>query len=97
MSKERMIEIINECTAAGTKAIITYTSDYIYTLRSTDLENWKEAVFEFPGSLTEKDLPASKACALLIEEITQGLPGYVENLPVNKDPSDIAKIKGLLG
>jgi len=96
MSKERMLEIINECTAVGTKAIITYTNDYIYSLRSIDLENWKEAVFEFPGTLTEKDLPASKACALLIEELTQGLPGYVENLPVNKDPSDIEKIKGLL-
>ena len=98
MSKERMLEIIGECENPGNKSIVVYTKDYIYSLRSVggDLETWKEAVFEFPGTLTEKDMPASKALALLIEELTQGLPGYFEEIPVNKSPGDFDKIKGML-
>ena len=93
-----MLEIINECESPGNKAIVIYTNDYIYSLRAIggDLETWKEAVFEFPDSLSEKDLPASKALALLIEELTQGLPGYFEELPVNKTPGDYEKIKAKL-
>ncbi len=69
-----------------------YTKDYIYCLVSKDASNWKEAVFEFPGSFSIKDIPADKALLLLLEELTKGLPGYYKDLPVIKDPGDVARV-----
>ena len=96
MSKEDMIKVIDETTEPGKSSVIIYTKDYIYCLVSKEPGTWKEAVFEFPGSFSVKDIPSDKALLLLIEELTKGLPGYFENIPIVKDPGEINKIKDMI-
>ncbi len=87
-----MIEILESATKPGVPAIVISTKDYIYCLVANDAEltSWKEASMTFPdGSLEEKDISAGKALMLLIEELTKGLPGYVDNLPIAKNEVEI--------
>ncbi|MFX1297044.1 MAG: hypothetical protein ACFFD2_19605 [Promethearchaeota archaeon] len=92
MSKEKMIEILQNATKPGVPSVVINTKDYIYCLVANDAEltSWKEASMTFPDcSLEEKDLPAGKALMLLIEELTKGLPGYVTDLPIAKNEGEI--------
>ena len=94
MSKEKMVEILTSATKPGIPAIVINTKDYIYCLiaNDTELSSWKEASMTFPdGSLEEKDIPAGKALMLLIEELTKGLPGFVDNLPIAKNEGEIGQ------
>ena len=91
-----MIKIIDESTEPGKSSVIIYTKDYIYCLVSQTAGTWKEAVFEFPSSFSVKEHPADTALLLLIEELTKGLPGYFENIPIVKDPGEINKIKDMI-
>ena len=90
-----MKSIIDKTQEPGTSSVIIYTKDYIYCLISQG-DVWKEAVFEFPDSFSTKEIPADKALLLLIEELTKGLPGYFEKIPVVKDPGEIIKIKEMI-
>ncbi len=93
MSKEKMVEILESATKPGVPAIVINTKDYIYCLvaSDTELSSWKEASMTFPDcSLEEKDIPAGKALMFLIEELTKGLPGYVDNLPIAKNEGEVA-------
>ncbi|MHC1590691.1 MAG: hypothetical protein ACXQS8_01255 [Candidatus Helarchaeales archaeon] len=97
MSKDEMCEILDKTLEPGRRSVIIYTKDYVYCLfSSADLETWTEAVFEFPDSFSKKDLKASIALANLIEELTQGLPGYYADLPVVKDPGEVNKVKEMI-
>ena len=90
-----MKAIIDKTLEPGVTSVIIYTKDYIYCLVSQG-DAWKEAVFEFPGSFSTKDIPADKALLLLIEELTKGLPGYFEQIPIVKDPGEVNKIKEMI-
>ncbi|MHA1276041.1 MAG: hypothetical protein ACTSQI_22050 [Candidatus Helarchaeota archaeon] len=93
MSKEKMIEILESAMKPGVPSIVINTKDYIYCLVASDSEltSWKEASMTFPDcSLEEKDISAGKALMFLIEELTKGLPGYVDNLPIAKNEGEIA-------
>ena len=97
MSKDEMCAILDSTLEPGRHSVIIYTKDYVYCLvSSTDLEEWTEAVFEFPDTFTKKQKKASIALANLIEELTQGLPGYFEDIPIVKDPGEVNKVKGMI-
>ena len=89
-----MIEILTNATKPGVPSVVINTKDYIYCLIANDAEltSWKEASITFPDvSLEEKDIPAGKALMLLIEELTKGLPGYVDDLPIAKNEGEIGQ------
>ena len=95
MSKEKMIEILENATKPGLPSIVINTPDYIYCLIANDEEmtTWKEASLTLPDySLEEKDIPAGKALMLLIEELTRSLPTYDSALPIAKNEGEIGEI-----
>ena len=97
MSKDEMCAILDKTLEPGHRSVIIYTKDYVYCLLSSeDLESWTEAVFEFPNTFTKKEVKASIGLANLIEELTSGLPGYFEALPVVKDPGEVNKVKSMI-
>ncbi|MHA1263762.1 MAG: hypothetical protein ACTSRS_00860 [Candidatus Helarchaeota archaeon] len=92
MSKEEIIAILQEATKPGVPAVVINTKDYIYCLMASnaELSSWKEASITFPdGTVEIKEIPAGKALMLLIEELTKGLPGYVDDLPIAKNENEI--------
>ena len=92
-----MCAILDDTLKPGVRSAVIYTKDYVYCLVSSEnLEEWTEAVFEFPGTFTKKTKKASIALANLIEELTQGLPGYFAELPIVKDPGEINKVKKMI-
>jgi hypothetical protein len=92
-----MCAVLDKTLEPGSRSLIIYTKDYVYCLISSeDLETWTEAVFEFPDTFTKKERKASIALANLIEELTQGLPGYFADLPVVKDPGEVNKVKDMV-
>ena len=92
-----MCAVLDDSLKPGVRSVIIYTKDYVYCLVSSeDLEQWTEAVFEFPDSFTKKTKKASIALANLIEELTTGLPGYFAELPIVKDPGEVEKVKKMV-
>ncbi|MHA1262966.1 MAG: hypothetical protein ACTSSA_12890 [Candidatus Freyarchaeota archaeon] len=91
---EKMLKII-ENAWSNTPSIIISTSDYVYCLYPTDnsKETWVEASFTFQdASLEERALSPKEALMYLLEEVTHGLPGYVD-LPIALELSDLEKVK----
>ncbi|MHA1210086.1 MAG: hypothetical protein ACTSRF_12805 [Candidatus Freyarchaeota archaeon] len=91
---EKMLKII-ENAWSNTPSIIISTSDYVYCLYPTDnsKETWVEASFTFQdASLEERTLSPKEALMYLLEEVTHGLPGYVD-LPIALELSDLEKVK----
>nr|MDO8078127.1 hypothetical protein [Candidatus Freyarchaeota archaeon] len=91
---EKMLKII-ENAWSNTPSIIISTSDYVYCLYPTDnsKETWVEASFTLQdASLEERTLSPKEALMYLLEEITHGLPGYVD-LPIALELSDLEKVK----
>ncbi len=84
-----------------TPSFICCNSDYIYCLFPTDdtHETWVEASITFPdGSLDKKEIPPTKAIALLIEEL-KVLPDYgADSIVTSKAKFDeaVAKLASLL-
>ncbi len=75
----------------NTPSFICSNDDYIYCLYPVDdsKEKWHEASLTFPdGSLDQKDIDASQAIALLIEEL-KVLPTYgADSIVTSKDKLD---------
>ncbi|MEX2707130.1 MAG: hypothetical protein Q6352_018020 [Candidatus Freyrarchaeum guaymaensis] len=91
---EKMLKIIDNAWS-NTPSIIISTSDYVYCLYPTDnsKETWVEASFTLQdASLEERTLSPKEALMYLLEEITHGLPGYVD-LPIALELSDLEKVK----
>lgn len=91
---EKMLKII-ENAWSNTPSIIISTSDYVYCLYPTDnsKETWVEASFTLQdASLEERTLSPKEALMYLLEEVTHGLPGYVD-LPIALELSDLEKVK----
>ncbi|MHA1580120.1 MAG: hypothetical protein ACTSUQ_10900 [Candidatus Freyarchaeota archaeon] len=91
---EKMLKIIDNAWS-NTPSIIISTSDYVYCLYPTDnsKETWMEASFTLQdASLEERTLSPKEALMYLLEEITHGLPGYVD-LPIALELSDLEKVK----
>jgi len=101
MSKaDEMVEILKASMEPGVTSVIIHTDDYIYLIYSMDPQKtkWKEVSYTFQGSnLDVRELDSSKALMYLIEELTKGLPGYID-IPVIKDQNElenlIKKVKG---
>ncbi len=106
MSKEenvnKMLEILNRAWEV-TPSTIIHTDDYVYVLFPLDeqKEKWQEVSFMMPeGSIEIRELTAKEALIYFMEEVTKGLPNYVE-LPVVTELKDLdsvkEKVKGVLG
>jgi hypothetical protein len=80
----------------NTPSFICSNDDYIYCLFPVDesKEKWIEASITFPdGSLDQKEIPPTKAIALLIEEL-KVLPTYgADTIVTSKAKLDEAAIK----
>lgn len=105
MAKEenvkKMLEILDKAWGIMPSAII-YTDDYVYVLFPLDdsKEKWQEVSFTMPeGSIETRELTAKEALIYLMEEVTKGLPNYVE-LPIVTEIEDLdavkEKVKGVL-
>ncbi|MGQ9719797.1 MAG: hypothetical protein ACUVXA_00545 [Candidatus Jordarchaeum sp.] len=99
MSKEeniqKMLKIIDDAWA-NTPSIIISTKDYVYCLFPTDpadKDNWIEASFTLQdASLEQRILTVKEALVYLLEEVTHGLPGYID-MPIVLEIADLDKIK----
>nr|HDO80248.1 hypothetical protein [Candidatus Bathyarchaeota archaeon] len=91
---QKMLEILDRAWEV-TPSVIIYTDDYIYVLFPLDgeKERWQEASFTIPdGSIETRELSAKDALFYLIEEITKGLPNYIE-LPIVTELKDLESVK----
>lgn len=92
---EKMLKIIDDAWS-NTPSIIISTNDYVYCLFPTDSttkENWVEASFTLQdASLEERTLTAKEALLYLLEEVTHGLPGYID-MPIALEIGDLEKVK----
>ena len=100
MSKDEMVQILEDVMAPGVTSIIIHTKDYIYLIYSLDQEKtkWKEVSYTYDGNAIDiRELEAPKALMYLCEELTRGLPGYTE-VPFIKDQIELTelinKVKG---